>query len=448
MRFLPPPNWSEALHKVALRLNNPMIVIELQAHARHAQKDYAYWESVRQYGFKQVTAEEAWAYIKLTRQASLIETPAKAEGGKPFVYNLVNELHRRLHYIDTRAAGFLETRTSTRPTNAYAKELILRGLTEEAIASSQIEGASTTRAVAKKMLATRRPPRSIDEQMILNNYIAMERVVEWADAPMTLEMLLELQRILLNKTDDPEDVIGRLRTDADTIEVSDPERDNVFIPPRESFYRSELERLIAYANDREGGEGFMHPVLKATILHFWFAYLHPFADGNGRTARALFYWYLLRKKYWMIRWISVSQFIKASRGQYDRAYLETENDENDMTYFMLYITKMTVRAIDEVQKEMDRLFQDQTLVDVVLERFPKLARRQALLLLYANRARPKEITIEEHRTKHGTSYESARSDLLDLERQGMLTKRLEKKKYVFLPVLHAIDAVIASARTR
>jgi Fic family protein len=446
LRFILPPDWKSAIAKLVSRVSEADVFDELQSHAKHAQKNYDYWDVVRQYPRKLVAADETWAYIKIARQASLVETSVLAEDGKPFLYNSVDELHRRLHYIDTQAAGLLETHSASRPSEAYSQELVLRGLTEEAIASSQIEGASTTRAAAKKMLATKRKPRTVDEQMILNNYVAMERIIQWADAPLTLEMLLELQRVLLTGTDSDQSIIGRLRTDSDTVEVSDMDRDNVFIPPKEKFYRPELERLLEYANDRLEDERFIHPVLKATILHFWFAYLHPFADGNGRTARALFYWYLLRHKYWMIRWISVSQYIKVARGQYDRAYLETEHDDNDLTYFLLFITKMTVRAVDEMRKEMDKLFHEQELVGVLQTRFSQFTRRQIALLLYIDRKKPREVTIEEHRARHGTSYESARSDLLGLEKYGLLMKRVEGKKYVFQPVLPAIEALMTGAR--
>ena len=55
--------------------------------------------------------------------------------------------------------------------------------------------------------------------------------------------------------------------------------------------------------------GFIHPMIRSIILHFWLAYDHPFVDGNGRTARALFYWSMLRHGYWLFEFISISQII-------------------------------------------------------------------------------------------------------------------------------------------
>ena len=54
---------------------------------------------------------------------------------------------------------------------------------------------------------------------------------------------------------------------------------------------------------------FIHPVMRAITLHFWLAYDHPFCDGNGRTARALFYWSMLKQGYWLFEFISISSVI-------------------------------------------------------------------------------------------------------------------------------------------
>lgn len=43
------------------------------------------------------------------------------------------------------------------------------------------------------------------------------------------------------------------------------------------------------------------------------AYMHPFVDGNGRTARALFYWYMLKSGYWLTEYLSISRVIAKSK---------------------------------------------------------------------------------------------------------------------------------------
>jgi Fic family protein len=51
---------------------------------------------------------------------------------------------------------------------------------------------------------------------------------------------------------------------------------------------------------------FIHPVVRAIILHFMIGCGHLFVDGNGRTARALFYWSVLHQKYRLMEFISIS----------------------------------------------------------------------------------------------------------------------------------------------
>jgi Fic family protein len=65
-------------------------------------------------------------------------------------------------------------------------------------------------------------------------------------------------------------------------------------------------------------------------------YDHPFLDGNGRTARALFYWAAANNGYWLMEFISISQIIKQSPAQYGKSFLYSEYDENDVTYFIVH----------------------------------------------------------------------------------------------------------------
>src|SRR5260221_12066996 len=110
-----------------------------------------------------------------------------------------------------------------------------------------------------------------------------------------------------------------------------------------------MEEFCLFANDSKNENFFLHPIAKAIILHFLIGYIHPFSDGNGRTARALFYWYLIKKGYWLIEYMSVSRIILSSKAQYARAYQYTELDHNDCTYFILYNLKCIGRALEELK---------------------------------------------------------------------------------------------------
>jgi len=238
---------------------------------------------------------------------------------------------------------------------------------EEAIASSQIEGAATTRKVAKEMLRTGRRPRDISETMILNNYRAIMRIGELRDEPLTPEAVLELHRILTDGTLDDPSAAGRLqRPDEERVTVVDPADDTVLhVPPPAEQLPSRLARLCRFANG-EPEEPFVHPVVRAIVVHLWLAYDHPFEDGNGRTARALFYWVMAAQGYWLTEYLSISRLLYTARSRYRRSFLLTENDDLDATYFLSFQLGIIVRAIDEMhahlRAKMDELRQTEELL--------------------------------------------------------------------------------------
>ena len=113
-----------------------------------------------------------------------------------------------------------------------------------------------------------------------------------------------------------------------------------------------MQRLCAFANQTDGA--FVHPVIRSIILHFMLAYDHPFVDGNGRTARALFYWSMRRHSYWMAEFISISHIVLKAPAKYGYAFLFTETDEGDLTYFILYHLKIITRALESLHEYIAR----------------------------------------------------------------------------------------------
>src|SRR3989338_2334961 len=348
-----PPDWQKVLQEKSSKIFSKLYSSsEVEAIFSRAQEKYVYWDTFRHYTFpKGVKADEAWAFLKLTQRVRQERTPAKSIDGKHFGFSYTKALYRRLNIIDTNAAGLIQT-LAAKPTANQKEQLIISGLSEEAIASSQIEGANTSRKVAKEMIYSGRKPRNRSEQMIVNNYQAMQLLDNLKVLDLTEEILLEIQdRITKGTLEDSNDA-GRFRTDADDIVVTNRLTGEIaFVPPDEKLMRAELARFLDFANnDGEDEQNFLHPVIKAIVLHFWLAYMHPFVDGNGRTARAIFYWYLMRKGYWLIEFISISRIIKKAPAQYAKAYLYAEVDGEDLTYFIHYHLNIIEEAIKELRE--------------------------------------------------------------------------------------------------
>ena len=197
-----------------------------------------------------------------------------------------------------------------------------------------------------------------------------------------------------------------------------------------------MESICSFANGTNAKE-FLHPVVRATILHFLLAYDHPFEDGNGRTARALFYWSMLRQGYWTMGFISISRILKNAPAQYTRSYLYTETDDNDVTYFILHQLKVILRAIEElldylrVKSEEHREFENLIRKSTSLQR--ALNHRQISILNRALKNPDAVFTVASHRGSHNVTYDTARTDLLKLVDYGLLVKTKSGRAFVFIP---------------
>jgi Fic family protein len=173
----------------------------------------------------------------------------------------------------------------------------MNSIVEEAIASSIIEGAVTTRKKAKELLKKKRKPRDKAEQMIYNNYITISEIKELINEPLSPILLIKLQESIPKDTLENSGYEGRFRVVNDcTIEVVDASGHLLHEPPPALEIPELINNLGEFVNT-ESEDDFIHPVIKGVIIHFWLAYIHPFMDGNGRTSRALFYWYLLKKEF-------------------------------------------------------------------------------------------------------------------------------------------------------
>jgi len=405
---------------------------EIQAILRKAQDKYVYWDKFKYYPFPDgFTPEDGWTLLKFTQRASKDMTPVTDTNGELFGFSTTKSLYKKLNYIDIHTAGFIRS-LSQKPNDSQSEKMLMSGLSEEAIASSQIEGASTTRKVAKDMLFSGRKPKNESEQMIINNYQAMKRLDELKEFDLSLDLLKEIQSIITNKILNA-DERGRFRTDGENIVVQDSMTGDVAHTPfSHDKIESELKRLIEYANRTEDEGDFIHPVIKATVLHFWLAYIHPFVDGNGRTARAIFYWYLMKNDYWLFQYLSVSRVIKKTRKKYDMAFLHTENDDNDLTYFLIYIVDSTCQAIAEMKDYYEEKLKEEKKYKDIAKQFRMLSERQASIMSYFSTHSDGEVDIQTHQKKHGIVYETARRDLLDLVEKGYLAQTSRGKKNVFL----------------
>ncbi len=391
---------------------------------------YEHWDKVRHLTPPEgLTSEEWWLGIKWARSRLQKSTPLLDKRGVPWVFGTPDPVLKRLHEIDQHASGRIEM--SEQVTNPATRDrYILSSLMEESITSSQLEGASTTVEVAKNMLRTGRKPTDRSEQMILNNFVAMQFVRENVSRPLTVDFVLELHRMLIEDTLDESEKAGRFRKHDDHIQVEDEIGTVLHLPPGVDELPDRLARLCEFANERESEE-FLHPVARAVFLHFQLAYDHPFFDGNGRTARALFYWSMLSQGYWLAEYLSISSILKNAPAQYARSFLFTETDENDLTYFLAYQLEVIRNAVDDLHDVLTRKINQVAQVEKLLRRSTEFNHRQLAILSHALRHPGVRYTIKSHQRSHNVVYQTARTDLLGLAAMDLLVQKTRGNSYEF-----------------
>jgi len=389
-------------------------------------EDYLHWEEVRRKDMPQ-DPEVIWALMKMSRQGQSRHVTLM---NTSLTYNTTSRSQRIMHMLDTTASGLL---VLEEPLNdSEMKRYVISSLMEEAIASSQLEGAVTTTKVAKQMLRTNRKPRTPSEQMIVNDFLTMMRVKEIKDLPCTIDLILQLHRLITYKTlDDPLDG-GRFRTDDETV-VADPlELEKVYHrPPSHEKIPGYMKELCQFINGESGTE-FQHPLIKAIILHFMIGYVHPFVDGNGRLARALMYWYALKSNYWLFEHMAISKVIKEHRGKYGMAYLYAETDENDITYFINFNLQCMEEALDNTRQYIRRKQQERRAAMKMVESHPELNFRQAEILRDMIKNRGGSVSVREIASKFNVVHQTARTDLLSLAERGFIDCRKVGNKLFFV----------------
>ncbi len=378
--------------------------------------------------------ETWWASVVFGRNALMQALPLLDKQGVPFKFATPSPVLIDLHHIDRDAAGQINMPAGG-PLHEDPKRYLMSSLIEEAITSSQLEGASTTRQVAAEMLRAGRKPRDHSEAMIFNNYRAMEHLRSLKKEAITPKLILDLHRILTEGTlEDPQDA-GRLRKTDDVRVVDVRDQAVVHQPPTHTELPERLARLCAFANADETSLPFVHPVLRAILLHFMIGYDHPFVDGNGRTARALFYWSLARSGYWLMEYTSISHILRKGPAKYMRAYLFTETDSNDTTYFLLHQLSTIRRAIIALHAYMARKVREQKETERLVSASPKLRtrfnHRQMALLTHALKSPGEGYRVDAHQRSHNVVYQTARNDLLDLHALGLLEKQRKGNAFVF-----------------
>lgn len=299
--------------------------------------------------------------------------------------------------------------------------------------SSMLEGAVVTRSEAKELLRTHRTPANEYERMVMNNYLTMQLILAWKNEDMTPARILELHRRMTQGTLTNPAKSGVLRAAEDDVRVETAiDGELIHTPPPAAELPDRLQRLCDFANEKNPTY-FLHPVVRAVILHFWLAYDHPFVDGNGRTARALFYWMMLKEGFWAFEYISISREIFAHSKRYYNAFLHTEEDDNDLNYFICDQLRTIEESITHLYEHLQRKVQEQQQFARRIRDNAAVNHRQRALIIHLLKHPQQSTNVTAYCTEHRVVRQTARTDLTQLVEMGLLRVIKVKREFVYYP---------------
>ncbi len=378
-------------------------------------ENYMYWDEVKYKAPEGISPEVLWHAVKLRRSMNVVQIRF---GRYQFHFTITGKMQALLHEFDMNFGGNLGAKSiiPERDSTQY----LISSIMEEAIASSQMEGASTTRKVAKDMLRKQSKPVNKSQQMILNNYNTIRYLVDNREQAFSMDGLKSIHISIANRTLDNAEDEGRIRTGNDVLVMDGITGEVAHTPPDVMEVEGLLEGLCDFAND-ESSDPFVHPIVKGIIMHFMISFIHPFVDGNGRTARSIVYWYLLKNGYWMTEYLSISRVIYKSKKKYEKAFLYTEHDELDLTYFINYHLDSMKKAYEELKAYLQKKIKEQQ--DFYTFRgFSNINERQAQIIKILSEKPKTLFTARELTTRFSISPKTARADLQHLVELGLMSE--------------------------
>ncbi|SFC85852.1 Fic family protein [Algibacter pectinivorans] len=418
-------------------------ILWMQLHNRHSEiikkieLDYLYWDKIKYLNkerqplsneFTEIDPKSLWKRVKLERELNhklAYSISYKNHSFDLLKYNINEYLQQKLHYLDFNFGAGLqkEKLLSDLDKDSYLNNALM----EESIFSSMIEGATTTRVKAKDMLRKNKKPKNKSEQMILNNYKTIQYISEHQDDNISIEKLYEIHRLVTESTLESEDV-GVFRNSNEVHVMNELTGEIIHTPPNFEELDILMKSFCVFFNNNPK-EDFIHPIIKGSILHFLIGYIHPFVDGNGRTARAIFYWYLLKNGYWLTEYLSISRVIMKTKVQYEKAYIYTEIDDMDVTYFIHYQVKVLVRAFEELKNYVANKKKEQSKLSKYLQ-LGNINERQAIILQKIEEDENRFFNVKEIENTFNITNQTARTDIEELVDQGFLKKvPINKKTY-------------------
>lgn len=338
---------------------------------------------------------------------------------KKFWFYPADCIYEKAHHIEKMGIALYDRIIGQQ---AFASDFIIDATIEEAIASAIYEGANSTRAKAKELIESRAPPKNKDEWMLLNNYEAMMWIKQNHSQIISIDIIKEIHAIVTKNTltEDDLNFSGKFRNDQVFVyRETELKHEGIKHEKIEDTLKEAIK--LTTENTR-----YFPPLLKGVLLHYFLAYIHPFFDGNGRTARTLYYFKAIRNDLRFVEILSVSAYLKGHGKQYEKSFEKVMDNGLDLTYFIDFNLEALKTALEKVSAKVDFLFEINTLKQKL-----KLSEQQIGLLQKMALNKFRKYDIEKYAESIGKSREVARQELKHLLDLGLLEELKVGKKFVY-----------------
>lgn len=281
-------------------------------------------------------------------------------------------------------------------------------LIKAAHASTAIEGNPLTLeevsqlAQGRKVTATRKA-----QQEVLNYLHVLEQIEKYANGDeITAKGILKLHGDVSKDILDLPDYEGRYR-ELQVYVGNNMTGEVIFMPPPPEDVPELMDKFIEWLNSNDSHQ--LEPIIIAGISHYEFVRIHPFIDGNGRTARALATLILDLRKFDIKRFFALDDYYDSDRPAYYSALKSVDPDNLDITQWLEYFTDGVLLSITKVKE---------AILKISLEKHRKESKGQIALT-------ERQMKIIEHIQTNGKITTGEIASMFNITRQAAL-KELSK----------------------
>lgn len=299
-------------------------------------------------------------------------------------FTITNSITQALAMIE-RARGFLAAATLSAD---WIREMQSRAFVLEAYSTTHIEGAQLTFEESELLLSGKKlsSPDPDDVKELLNYRKAFELVATYLDdgSAITEILVREIHKALVQDVRGNSAAPGEYRKLQNYV-VNSKTKEIIYTPPEAFEVPIMMSELIEWINQEQK----ISPILVAGIAQFQLVHIHPFLDGNGRSARLLSTLCLYRSGYDFKRLFSLSEYYDRNRTDYYKAIQSVRENQMDMTQWLNYFTEGLATQLQELMEQGTRAIKKD-----VLKNKHHLSSRQAVAI--DSILRNGSLTIQEY----------------------------------------------------